>query len=100
MNELCMMCTSAVPSPHHTEHCLSKSKEELIAIANGHIRAAIRHQRYSYKLADMVTLFQGKFTIVKEENNKLRNKLRNTLEYNKELNQQVERMHNEHCGCL
>jgi hypothetical protein len=80
MNKLCNFCGGSIPSPHHTQKCLHKPNEDWVAVANGERGQVIRNQAYIRKLKEQITFFQGKFSIVKNENNILRHKL-NKLEH-------------------
>lgn len=70
--KLCKFCTGAIPSPHHTAQCLSKSIEEWIAIANGLQNQTNGNLDRWRKDQEKIVFWQGKYTMVKNENNKLR----------------------------
>lgn len=69
---LCKFCTGAIPSPHHTAQCLSKPIEEWIAIANGLQEQVHGNRNYYCTQHDKIVFWQGKYTMVKNENNILR----------------------------
>ena len=70
----CAMCDAAIPSPHHDEKCRQKSVDDIIKIANGHINQCHK-LRSMLKLAhEKNVMWQGKFNLVKHENNQLRKK--------------------------
>lgn len=72
----CRFCDGGIPSLRHKDICLAKSQEELIAIAQGYWNRQDFLQEERNKLIDQITFWQGKFAILKQENNRLRNKLR------------------------
>lgn len=72
----CVMCRANDESVVHAERCLHISKEELIKIAASERHAQNSWQVLTEKYKKEVTFWQGKFSLLKQENNRLRNKLR------------------------
>lgn len=74
--KFCNFCDGAIPSPHHTQQCLRKPNEDWVAVANGERAQVLKAQSYYRSLKEQITFWQGKFQLVKHENNKLRARLK------------------------